>query len=63
TIVSVVTLVWGISPRQPSGKNIIRWLLKKRTNGSVRYCQYTSGRYSFTVPESVSKGELRAFNE
>ncbi|MDA6419007.1 hypothetical protein OSL38_28795, partial [Escherichia coli] len=25
-----------------SGKNIIRWLLKKRTNGSVRYCQYTS---------------------
>ncbi|MGT0270604.1 hypothetical protein ACVOA5_15580, partial [Shigella flexneri] len=29
-------------PRQPSGKNIIRWLLKKRTNGSVRYCQYTS---------------------
>ncbi|WP_426780556.1 hypothetical protein, partial [Shigella boydii] len=41
--VSVVTLVWGISPRQPSGKNIIRWLLKKRTNGSVRYCQYTSG--------------------
>ncbi|MGT4025336.1 hypothetical protein ACVTM7_25630, partial [Escherichia coli] len=33
---------WGISPRQPSGKNIIRWLLKKRTNGSVRYCQYTS---------------------
>ncbi|MBN4172606.1 hypothetical protein JYK11_24095, partial [Shigella dysenteriae] len=44
-IVSVVTLVWGISPRQPSGKNIIRWLLKKRTNGSVRYCQYTSFRY------------------
>ncbi|KAB0038685.1 hypothetical protein F7F07_30230, partial [Escherichia coli] len=31
-----------MSPRQPSGKNIIRWLLKKRTNGSVRYCQYTS---------------------
>lgn len=23
-------------------KNTIRWLLKKRTNGSVRYCQYTS---------------------
>ncbi|MXH11010.1 DUF3927 domain-containing protein [Escherichia coli] len=20
----------------------MRWLLKKRTNGSVRYCQYTS---------------------
>ncbi|ARR38956.1 hypothetical protein AT852_13615 [Shigella sonnei] len=58
TIVSVVTLVWGISPRQPSGKNIIRWLLKKRTNGSVRYCQYTSesgearGRAS-VFPESV----------
>ncbi|HFM2095055.1 hypothetical protein, partial [Escherichia coli] len=47
--VSVVTLVWGISPRQPSGKNIIRWLLKKRTNGSVRYCQYTSYRYG-TLP-------------
>ncbi|MDC9896140.1 hypothetical protein ACUTT9_19805, partial [Shigella sonnei] len=46
TIVSVVTLVWGISPRQPSGKNIIRWLLKKRTNGSVRYCQYTSSSCS-----------------
>ncbi len=46
TIVSVVTLVWGISPRQPSGKNIIRWLLKKRTNGSVRYCQYTSKHYA-----------------
>ncbi|WP_274539005.1 hypothetical protein, partial [Escherichia coli] len=28
-----------------SGKNIIRWLLKKRTNGSVRYCQYTSAFY------------------
>ncbi|QPR16498.1 phage integrase Arm DNA-binding domain-containing protein [Escherichia coli] len=61
TIVSVVTLVWGISPRQPSGKNIIRWLLKKRTNGSVRYCQYTSlppnlynrgGYYSYRDPRS-----------
>ncbi|WP_274537166.1 hypothetical protein, partial [Escherichia coli] len=52
TIVSVVTLVWGISPRQPSGKNIIRWLLKKRTNGSVRYCQYTSMR-------SISKNTRR----
>ncbi|WP_284149722.1 hypothetical protein, partial [Escherichia coli] len=54
-IVSVVTLVWGISPRQPSGKNIIRWLLKKRTNGSVRYCQYTSifpqcGQFQRTFP-------------
>ncbi|TJN98521.1 integrase, partial [Escherichia coli] len=29
-----------------SGKNIIRWLLKKRTNGSVRYCQYTSDSFS-----------------
>ncbi|EGK23670.1 putative transposase [Shigella flexneri K-272] len=35
----------NISP-QPSGKNIIRWLLKKRTNGSVRYCQYTSKHYA-----------------
>ncbi|WP_244495349.1 hypothetical protein [Escherichia coli] len=35
-------MVWGISPQQPSGKNIIRWLLEKRTNGRVRYCQYTS---------------------
>ncbi|MGT6573710.1 hypothetical protein ACRWUU_25275, partial [Escherichia coli] len=42
---------WGISPRQPSGKNIIRWLLKKRTNGSVRYCQYTSVRM-LSVPAS-----------
>ncbi|WP_276525306.1 hypothetical protein, partial [Shigella sonnei] len=50
TIVSVVTLVWGISPRQPSGKNIIRWLLKKRTNGSVRYCQYTSDHVQMPVP-------------
>jgi hypothetical protein len=39
---SVVTLGWEISLRQPSGRNSIRWLLKKRTNGSVRYCQYTS---------------------
>ncbi|WP_434220356.1 IS66 family insertion sequence element accessory protein TnpB, partial [Escherichia coli] len=35
-----------MSPRQPSGKNIIRWLLKKRTNGSIRYCQYTSNPFS-----------------
>ncbi|MWL48199.1 antitermination protein Q, partial [Escherichia coli] len=58
TIVSVVTLVWGISPRQPSGKNIIRWLLKKRTNGSVRYCQYTSltmNKLYDRVPASVWK--------
>ncbi|MDC9895189.1 hypothetical protein PSZ56_14470, partial [Shigella sonnei] len=55
TIVSVVTLVWGISPRQPSGKNIIRWLLKKRTNGSVRYCQYTSlFLCGFTAPRDVA---------
>ncbi|MCM4753514.1 hypothetical protein MMS39_30720, partial [Escherichia coli] len=54
-IVSVVTLVWGISPRQPSGKNIIRWLLKKRTNGSVRYCQYTSIRLHIVcdVPDEL----------
>ncbi|WP_077903698.1 transposase [Shigella sonnei] len=64
TIVSVVTLVWGISPRQPSGKNIIRWLLKKRTNGSVRYCQYTSFKAEAvrTVLEnqlSISEGASR----
>ncbi|WP_289812048.1 hypothetical protein, partial [Escherichia coli] len=47
-----VTLVWGISPRQPSGKNIIRWLLKKRTNGSVRYCQYTSIHYGTSYLDS-----------
>ncbi|TJP36888.1 antitermination protein Q, partial [Escherichia coli] len=35
----------------PSGKNIIRWLLKKRTNGSVRYCQYTSRHYRIRLPE------------
>ncbi|AHA64597.1 hypothetical protein Asd1617_02700 [Shigella dysenteriae 1617] len=29
-IASTPHLVWGISPRQPSGKNIIRWLLKKK---------------------------------
>ncbi|MCM4260413.1 hypothetical protein MMS12_30425, partial [Escherichia coli] len=57
TIVSVVTLVWGISPRQPSGKNIIRWLLKKRTNGSVRYCQYTSCE-NITVDMVISAQEL-----
>uniref|UniRef100_UPI002076F173 tyrosine-type recombinase/integrase n=1 Tax=Escherichia coli TaxID=562 RepID=UPI002076F173 len=34
---------------QPSGKNIIRWLLKKRTNGSVRYCQYTSQMWDAAV--------------
>ncbi|WP_284693648.1 hypothetical protein, partial [Escherichia coli] len=55
TIVSVVTLVWGISPRQPSGKNIIRWLLKKRTNGSVRYCQYTS-KFSQMLPAGLLSG-------
>ncbi|WP_338417246.1 zinc ribbon domain-containing protein [Shigella sonnei] len=55
TIVSVVTLVWGISPRQPSGKNIIRWLLKKRTNGSVRYCQYTSVETKAEAPAAQSK--------
>ncbi|WP_371416049.1 integrase core domain-containing protein [Escherichia coli] len=55
TIVSVVTLVWGISPRQPSGKNIIRWLLKKRTNGSVRYCQYTSVQEQFGLKTSMSR--------
>ncbi|MCW7059071.1 hypothetical protein NYV47_23750, partial [Escherichia coli] len=57
TIVSVVTLVWGISPRQPSGKNIIRWLLKKRTNGSVRYCQYTS--YPITATMFLHSATVR----
>ncbi|NP_707860.2 hypothetical protein SF2024 [Shigella flexneri 2a str. 301] len=57
TIVSVVTLVWGISPRQPSGKNIIRWLLKKRTNGSVRYCQYTSVPYTATADDVAPTGQ------
>lgn len=56
TIVSVVTLVWGISPRQPSGKNIIRWLLKKRTNGSVHYCQYTSEVEWKTVKRLAVRG-------
>ncbi|WP_289237851.1 hypothetical protein, partial [Escherichia coli] len=37
---------------QPSGKNIIRWLLKKRTNGSVRYCQYTSILAKIWRPDS-----------
>ncbi|WP_050595520.1 hypothetical protein [Shigella flexneri] len=31
----------------------MRWLLKKRTNGSVRYCQYTSG-YAKAHPELIS---------
>ncbi|WP_244581612.1 glycoside hydrolase family protein, partial [Escherichia coli] len=39
-----------------SGKNIIRWLLKKRTNGSVRYCQYTSGIASF-CPYNIGPGK------
>lgn len=56
TIVSVVTLVWGISPRQPSGKNIIRGLLKKRTNGSVHYCQYTSEVEWKTVKRLAVRG-------
>lgn len=29
----------------------------------IRELERMQGRYSFTVPESVSKGELRAFNE
>ncbi|MDA6874729.1 hypothetical protein OSL58_24215, partial [Escherichia coli] len=41
-----------------SGKNIIRWLLKKRTNGSVRYCQYTSHRFpaglAGIIPQNAS---------
>ncbi|MGT3994379.1 hypothetical protein ACVTM5_26885, partial [Escherichia coli] len=47
---------WGISPRQPSGKNIIRWLLKKRTNGSVRYCQYTSPCFEVYLNNGAEDG-------
>ncbi|WP_284675915.1 hypothetical protein, partial [Escherichia coli] len=61
TIVSVVTLVWGISPRQPSGKNIIRWLLKKRTNGSVRYCQYTSRLALFSLQAGFNVAVYNAY--
>ncbi|MGT8147557.1 DNA methyltransferase, partial [Escherichia coli] len=49
---------WGISPRQPSGKNIIRWLLKKRTNGSVRYCQYTSALLKRIILASSNPGDI-----
>ncbi|WP_290123840.1 hypothetical protein, partial [Shigella sonnei] len=53
-----------------SGKNIIRWLLKKRTNGSVRYCQYTSlkvsteagaapGIYTISVTQLAQAQSLR----
>ncbi|MFB5726799.1 IS1-like element transposase, partial [Shigella flexneri] len=28
----------------------MRWLLKKRTNGSVRYCQYTS-QFTYTASQ------------
>ncbi|HHT8528257.1 TPA: hypothetical protein ACT4AS_004952, partial [Escherichia coli] len=56
------TLVWGISPRQPSGKNIIRWLLKKRTNGSVRYCQYTSMLSHGTVIIPCPQRKLKVEN-
>ncbi|WP_435369862.1 IS3 family transposase [Shigella dysenteriae] len=42
-IVSVVTLVLGnISPAAFREKYHQMAVLKKRTNGSVRYCQYTS---------------------
>ncbi|KAB0089300.1 hypothetical protein F7F24_27460, partial [Escherichia coli] len=32
---------------------MIRWLLKKRTNGSVRYCQYTSQSATDTLSSPV----------
>ncbi|EFE7865855.1 hypothetical protein F3683_22420, partial [Escherichia coli] len=48
--------------RQPSGKNIIRWLLKKRTNGSVRYCQYTSQNLILFLWFSVLTGEKSTKN-
>ncbi|EOP3659670.1 hypothetical protein OP161_RS05645, partial [Escherichia coli] len=50
------------SPRQPSGKNIIRWLLKKRTNGSVRYCQYTSDFGDFEHVSLTEEGQSRAIS-
>ncbi|WP_077108284.1 hypothetical protein [Shigella sonnei] len=43
----------------------MRWLLKKRTNGSVRYCQYTSlmtatfGNYAYLRAEKL--GQLDNF--
>ncbi|EFK6717532.1 DUF1627 domain-containing protein [Escherichia coli] len=36
---------------------MIRWLLKKRTNGSVRYCQYTSNRELRRAKGQVQKWE------
>ncbi|MCM4499109.1 hypothetical protein NMW22_29445, partial [Escherichia coli] len=45
----------------------MRWLLKKRTNGSVRYCQYTSmfvrfrrAGLSWPLPAGMSEQELDA---
>ncbi|WP_285895376.1 hypothetical protein, partial [Escherichia coli] len=51
-----------------SGKNIIRWLLKKRTNGSVRYCQYTSELTGYklnsvTTPALIDEGSCRFWAE
>ncbi|AHA64649.1 Exodeoxyribonuclease VIII [Shigella dysenteriae 1617] len=61
---SVVTLVWGISPRQPSGKNIIRWLcLKKEQMVVVRYCQYTSNVSSVETKYQKLREELNKARE
>ncbi|MFT2798966.1 hypothetical protein, partial [Serratia sp. N21D137] len=51
---SVVIPGWVISHRQTSRRTIIAWLLNKRTNDSVRYCQYTSLRYTCFSPRKRS---------
>ncbi|MDC9856192.1 helix-hairpin-helix domain-containing protein [Shigella sonnei] len=38
----------------------MRWLLKKRTNGSVRYCQYTSVETKAEAPAAQSKAAVPA---
>ena len=44
---------------------VIRFRIKTLKNCPPLQCGHINmqRRYSFTVPESVSKGELRAFNE
>ncbi|HGX7163866.1 TPA: hypothetical protein ACJH63_004426, partial [Shigella boydii] len=42
--------------------NIIRWLIKKRTNGSVRYCQYTSFKEAYIAEFDRMEAELRQNN-
>ncbi|AHA63891.1 Transposase [Shigella dysenteriae 1617] len=62
--ISVIREYIEIFYNRQSGKNIIRWLLKKRTNGSVRYCQYTSHDdrdqavpYTATADDVASTGQ------